>query len=56
MFRVFNCGIGFILIISEDVLEEIKNLIFALGEKCYVIGYIDKRDEKEKQVVFVEKE
>uniref|UniRef100_A0A7V4JPC6 Phosphoribosylformylglycinamidine cyclo-ligase n=1 Tax=Thermodesulfobacterium geofontis TaxID=1295609 RepID=A0A7V4JPC6_9BACT len=55
MFRVFNCGIGFILIISEEVLEEIKNLIFALGEKCYVIGYIDKRDEKEKQVIFVEK-
>ena len=55
MFRVFNCGIGFILIISEDVLEEIKNLILALGEKCYVIGYIDKRDEKENQVIFVEK-
>jgi len=55
MFRVFNCGIGFILIISEDILEEIKNLILALGEKCYVIGYIDKRDEKENQVIFVEK-
>jgi phosphoribosylformylglycinamidine cyclo-ligase len=55
MLRVFNCGIGFILIINGEVLEEIKNLILALGEKCYVIGYIDKREEKENQVIFVEK-
>uniref|UniRef100_A0A7V5N0U2 Phosphoribosylformylglycinamidine cyclo-ligase n=1 Tax=Thermodesulfobacterium geofontis TaxID=1295609 RepID=A0A7V5N0U2_9BACT len=56
MFRVFNCGIGFILIISEDILEETKNLILALNEKCYVIGYIEKREEKENQVIFVERE
>jgi len=53
MFRVFNCGVGFVLIIGEEILEDVQNIISALGEKCYVIGYIDKRKENEKQVIFI---
>ncbi|PMP67566.1 MAG: phosphoribosylformylglycinamidine cyclo-ligase [Thermodesulfobacterium geofontis] len=56
MFRVFNCGIGFILIVSEKILEDVKNIISALGEKSFVIGYIEKRNEEEKQVVFSKRE
>lgn len=53
MFRVFNCGIGFVMVINENILEDVQNIVSALGEKCYVIGYIDKREEQEKQVVFI---
>lgn len=53
MFRVFNCGIGFIIVVDEKISEDVQNMITALGEKCYVIGYIDKREKNEKQVVFV---
>jgi phosphoribosylformylglycinamidine cyclo-ligase len=38
MFRIFNCGIGMVLIVKEDdsieILEEIKNHNF----KCFSIG------------------
>ncbi len=53
MFRVFNCGIGFVMVISEEILEDVQNMISALGEKCYVIGYIEKRKKDEKQVIFI---
>lgn len=53
MFRVFNCGIGFMLILSEDSVEEVQNIITALGEKSYIIGYIDKQKDSENKVVFI---
>lgn len=53
MYRVFNCGIGFILIISEEILEDVQSIISALGEKSYIIGHIDKREKNKPQVVFV---
>ncbi len=53
MFRVFNCGIGFILILSEDIVEEVQSIITALGEKSYIIGYIDIKKEFENKVVII---
>lgn len=56
MFRVFNCGIGFILIVSNEILEDVQNIISALGERSFVIGYIEKREENENQVIFSKRE
>ncbi len=53
MYRVFNCGIGFVLVVSEDELEDVKALLKALGEKFYIIGHIEKRKSGEPRVILI---
>ena len=40
MFRVFNMGIGFILVIAEDFANSIAEKLARYGEKVYKIGRI----------------
>ncbi len=40
MFRVFNMGIGFVLIVAEDFANSIAKKLTRLGEKVYTIGRI----------------
>lgn len=40
MFRVFNMGIGFVLIVSEDFAHSIQKKLTKSGEKVYRIGRI----------------
>jgi len=51
MYRVFNCGIGLVLVISEEALEDVQSIVNALGEKCCIIGRVEKRKEEEPQVI-----
>ena len=56
MFRVFNMGIGMMIIVSEkdcpDIMEQLK--MEALGEQAYLIGVIEKRENDEQQVILTE--
>lgn len=56
MFRVFNMGIGMMVIVAEKecqgVLEQLKML--ALGEKAHLIGTIEKREDSQDQVCLSE--
>jgi len=40
MFRVFNMGIGFVLIVAEDFANSIKKKLIKYGEQVYKIGRI----------------
>ncbi len=40
MYNVFNMGIGFVLAVKEDVLQNILEKLEANGEKGYVIGRV----------------
>ena len=40
MFRVFNMGIGFVLIVAEDFANSIKKKLTKYGEQVYKIGRI----------------
>jgi phosphoribosylformylglycinamidine cyclo-ligase len=40
MFRVFNMGIGFVLIVAEDFAHSITKKLSRFGEKIYRIGRI----------------
>ena len=40
MFRVFNMGIGFVLIVAEDFADSIQRRLTRYGEKVYRIGRI----------------
>jgi phosphoribosylformylglycinamidine cyclo-ligase len=40
MFRVFNMGIGFVLVVAEDFADSITKKLTKFGEKVYKIGRI----------------
>lgn len=40
MFRVFNMGIGYVLIVAEDFADSIERKLSKLGEKVYRIGRV----------------
>jgi len=52
MFRVFNMGVGMILIAPEKESEEILDRLSVLGEKGWVIGTVEKKDRNKEGVVF----
>jgi phosphoribosylformylglycinamidine cyclo-ligase len=53
MLRVFNMGIGMILIVAEKDHAEILERLEKLGEKAYSIGIIEKRENDQPMVVFI---
>lgn len=46
MCRTFNMGIGMVVIVDEDVLEDVMQQLTALGEKPYQIGEIAARPDQ----------
>ncbi len=50
MFRVFNMGIGMMIIVAEKECQDVLDRLKMLGEKAYLIGVIEKRDDKQDQV------
>jgi len=53
MLRVFNMGIGMVLIVSEKEADDIVERLHVLGEKAYVIGSIEKAAGDQAPVSFL---
>lgn len=53
MFRVFNMGIGMMIVVPEKETPEVIERLEKLGEKAYSIGYIEQRDKSQPSVSFV---
>ncbi len=53
MYHVFNCGIGMILIVEKDEVEEVLTFLKALNEEVYILGRVEKLQEGEKQVELI---
>ncbi|MFH1081139.1 MAG: phosphoribosylformylglycinamidine cyclo-ligase [Pseudomonadota bacterium] len=51
MFRVFNMGIGMIVIASEKEAPDIMEHLEIMGEKAYDLGAIEKRGADKRQVM-----
>ena len=47
MLRVFNCGIGMVLCVPRDDAEDVAERMRAQGERAYVIGRVERREEHE---------
>jgi phosphoribosylformylglycinamidine cyclo-ligase len=47
MLRVFNCGIGMVLIVPRDAAQDIRERLDAMGERSYEIGVIERKDSDE---------
>ncbi len=54
MFRIFNCGIGLVLIVPESQVQEILLVLKGLKENAFVIGHIEaKKKEEDLSVVIL---
>jgi phosphoribosylformylglycinamidine cyclo-ligase len=53
MFRVFNMGIGMIVIVDEADQAEILERLEKLGERAYPLGVIEKKENDQPSVSFV---
>ena len=42
MYRTFNCGIGMLLILSQEDADKAMDILSEQGEKIYRIGYVTK--------------
>jgi phosphoribosylformylglycinamidine cyclo-ligase len=51
MFRVFNCGIGMVLVLSKDHAKQAAEVLRAAGETVYEIGTIEKGSGEAQAVV-----
>lgn len=55
MFRVFNMGIGMMVIAPDKETPEIIERLDKLGEKAFSIGFIEERDKSEPSISFIER-
>ncbi|MFH1869719.1 MAG: phosphoribosylformylglycinamidine cyclo-ligase [Pseudomonadota bacterium] len=53
MHRVFNCGIGMVVIVAEADAGSAMQLLAAAGEQVYLLGHIAARAEGQAQTVVV---
>jgi phosphoribosylformylglycinamidine cyclo-ligase len=53
MHRVFNMGIGMMIVVSEKDASEIINRLAKLGETAYCIGTIEKREKNQPLVEII---
>lgn len=53
MFRVFNCGIGLVIIVKDNQAKAIVDCIESMGEKAFILGEIAERKGDEEAIQFV---
>jgi phosphoribosylformylglycinamidine cyclo-ligase len=53
MFRVFNMGIGMIMIVSENEVREVHEHAKSLNENAYILGRVEVREAGGPQVVLI---
>jgi len=54
MFRTFNMGVGLVIVIEEEQVEEILERLNGMGEAAYLIGEIMERPEENAPRVVIE--
>ena len=54
MFRTFNCGVGMILVVKPEAVEQTISILTAQGEKAWLAGHIAaKEGDKAEQVTIL---
>lgn len=54
MFRVFNMGIGMMIVVPEEDAQEILDRLNSMGENACLLGTIEKKDENGPPVCFTD--
>ena len=53
MYRVFNMGIGMMIVVPEKEASEVIERLEILGERAYAIGFIEKRETDQPSISFI---
>ena len=53
MYLTFNCGIGMIVAVPEDYVEDSLNLLRSTGEQAWVVGHIAHKESGESAVQMI---
>jgi phosphoribosylformylglycinamidine cyclo-ligase len=51
--RTFNNGIGLILVVPDNSVQEIQERLQAMNEKSFIIGEIAERKESDEKIIWV---
>jgi phosphoribosylformylglycinamidine cyclo-ligase len=54
MFRVFNCGIGMLVVVPAHEARDVVDRIQGLGERAYRVGSVERRAEGEDALRFLD--
>ncbi len=54
MYRTFNMGIGLMVLVNNDQLEDVMQQFRAMGEKVFMIGEIQAAEEADNKSVTIE--
>ena len=52
MLRVFNCGVGMVLIVPREQCGDLIDRLTALGERAYPIGTIEVKQPDDDPILF----
>jgi phosphoribosylformylglycinamidine cyclo-ligase len=52
MRRVFNLGLGMIVIVPREQADDVRDRLTAMGERAYEIGSVERKDEAEPALLF----
>ena len=53
MLRTFNCGIGMVILVSEDCADDIFQTLIATGETVYHLGTVVEHDGSRSRVTYI---
>ncbi|NJB67485.1 phosphoribosylformylglycinamidine cyclo-ligase [Desulfobaculum xiamenense] len=53
MLQIFNCGIGYILIVPEEIADDVVSRANGMGEKAWLIGEVVPQKKVDKEQVIV---
>jgi phosphoribosylformylglycinamidine cyclo-ligase len=52
MLRVFNCGIGMLLVVGRDVADDVIERLQALDERAYLLGEVEVKEPEDEPLRF----
>ena len=54
MLRVFNNGLGLVIVVSEEDCDEVLLSLKAMGEEAYHIGTVEAKGENDPAIEYIE--
>ncbi|MFV0423239.1 phosphoribosylformylglycinamidine cyclo-ligase [Oleidesulfovibrio sp.] len=53
MLQIFNCGVGYVLIVGQDEADDVLGRLAALEQPAWAIGTVERRKEESEEQVFI---
>jgi phosphoribosylformylglycinamidine cyclo-ligase len=54
MLQIFNCGIGYVVIVGQEEADDVLGRLAALDQPAWAIGTVERRREESEEQVYVD--